>query len=187
MPRARARLRLARSDTPPDEPTTGAGLSGLSGGDLFAEIRSVAEDHAPEGGYGETAYNDDDATVWWTPADWSGNDEIDAAHADFMEIDGVNGVVGDAESRWPEDAGWEQVWPVPGSEAAYERVLALATRPLDTRRVVAAIPARVHYRPATTPGQSCGTCGSFQDGHCTMFTGQPPVQPDMVCDEWHPE
>jgi hypothetical protein len=153
---------------------------------MYAEIRRVAEKHAPEGGYGETAYNDGDATVWWTPADWSENDEIDAAQADFMEIDGVNGVVGDAESRWPDDAGWEQVWPEPGSDAAYERVLALATRPLDTRKFVAVVPARVHYRPASTPGQACGTCGSYEDGHCLMFAGQPLVSQDYVCDEWNP-
>lgn len=181
--RARARLRLSRSDSPA-EATIGAGLSSLGGGPV-EEIRRVAEEHAPEGGYGETAYRDDDGTVYWTPADWTTNDEMDAAHDDFMEIDGVNGVVGDAESRWPDDEGWEQVWPEPGSEEAYERVLVLAQRPLRYSDFVAVVPPRVHYRVATVPGQDCGSCGSFDDGHCTMFAGQPAVEENHVCDEWN--
>ena len=183
--RARARLRFDRSQTPPVEVTNGAGLASLAGGDLLAEIRRVAEKHAPEGGYGETAYREDEGTVFWTPADWTTNEEIEAAHADFLKIDGVNGVVGDAESRWPDGEGWEMVWPEPGSEAAYERVLALAQRPLPYD-FVAVIPARVHYRVATVPGQDCGDCGSFDNGRCTMFAGQPPVEENHVCDEWNP-
>jgi hypothetical protein len=133
--RARARLRFARTESPPDPETTGAASPDSSGGDTTAELRRVAEEHAPDGGYGETAYNAADGTVYWVPADWSSNDEVAAAHAAFMEIDGVNGVVGDAESYLPTGEGWEQVWPIPGSEAAYERVLALAMRPLDVRPV----------------------------------------------------
>jgi hypothetical protein len=131
--RARARLRFARTESPPDPGTKGAASSDSSGGGITDELRRVAEEHAPEGGYGETAYNAGDGTVYWVPADWTSNDEAEAAHAAFLEIDGVNGVVGDAESYWPDGEGWEQVWPIPGSEAAYERVLALALRPLDVR------------------------------------------------------
>jgi hypothetical protein len=168
-------------------PPSGAS-SGVSGGLLLPELRRVAEEHAPEGGYGETAYNQGEGTVYWVPADWSTNDEIDAAHDAFMALDGVNGVVGDAESRWPDDDGWKQVWPIPGSQAAYERVLALAQRPLSVEDAYkgAMVPASAHYRPATVAGQNCGTCSAFNDGHCSMFAGNPPVQTDMVCDEWNP-
>jgi hypothetical protein len=140
--RPRARVRLARNQTPPEPTTRGAALSESSGGDTVAEIRRVAEKHAPEGGYGETAYNEGEGTVFWADADWTTNEEHDAAHADFMAIDGVNGVVGEAEAALPTGEGWEQVWPVPGSDAAYERVLALAMRPLD---------ADYARRPVMTP------------------------------------
>jgi hypothetical protein len=137
--RARARLRFARTETPPEPVTRGAASSDASGGDTTAELRRVAEKHAPDGGYGETAWNEGEGTVFWVPADWTSNEEMDAAHSDFMEIDGVNGVVGDAESRWPDGEGWEQVWPVPGSEQAYERVLALAMRPLEVNDAYVAV------------------------------------------------
>ncbi len=175
--RPRARFRLSR-----DEVRAGA-TGGASATDPRSEIQRVAEEHAPEGGYGETAFHDQDATVYWVSADWSSSDEVEAAHAAFMEIDGVNGVVGDAESALPDGEGWEQVWPVRGSQEAYERVLAVARRPLGLS-FAALVPASAHYRPSTVPDQDCGTCAYF-DGHsCTKFEGHPTVQADMVCDEW---
>lgn len=182
MPRARARLRFARSASPSDEPTIGGHR--FSDGDINAQIASVAEKHAPEGGYGETSWNAGTKTVFWNHADWTSNDEHDAAEKDFLAIDGVENFDCDSEANTPEGEGWEQVWPEPGSEAAYERVLALAMRPIDPREFISVVPARVHYRPATTPGQSCGTCSAYDDGHCTMFAGQPSVEENHVCDEW---
>ena len=123
-PRARFRAVASRNGVAAGVP------GGASASDPIPEIQRVAEMHAPDGGYGDTAYNGDDGTVAWIPADWTSNDELDAAHSDFLDIDGVNGVVGDAEAALPTGDGWQHVWPVPGSQEAYERVLALAKRPL---------------------------------------------------------
>lgn len=180
--RPRARFRLSRNEV-----KAGA-TGGASATDLITEIRRVAADHAPPGGYGDTAWNAATRTVHWIPADWTTNDEVDAARGDFMSIDGVENVEDEAEGYLPTGEGWETVWPVPGSEEAYERVLELAERPLQIKDVYAPamVPASAHYRPATIPGRDCGTCSAYKDGYCTMFPGPPPVQTDMVCDDWNP-
>jgi len=175
----RARIRLE-----PADPVRAEVPGGASATDPRPAIRRVAQEHKPEGGYGDTAYHQGEGTVCWVPADWTSNDELDAAHAAFMEIDGVNGVVGDAEQALPAGEGWETVWPVRGSEEAYERVLALATRPLGLP-FAAKVPASAHYRPADEEGRDCGTCGSYVAGNCTMFPGDPKVNESYVCDDWN--
>jgi hypothetical protein len=47
---------------------------------------------------------------------------------------------------------------------------------------VGVIPARVHYRPAEHPEQSCASCSFYAEGHCKMFDAE--VTPGYVCDEW---
>jgi hypothetical protein len=95
------------------------------------EIRRVAEDVAPKGGYGETSWNDASKTVHWVSADWTSNDELDEAERRFLAIDGVENFEAEAEASPPSGDEWERIWPEPGSDLAYERVLALATRPID--------------------------------------------------------
>jgi len=96
--------------------------------DSVSDIQRVAADVAPEGGYGETGWDAAKGAVFWVHADWSTADEVEAARAAFLAIDGVASFDTDAEAGMPD--GYEQVWPVPGSELAYERVLELARRPL---------------------------------------------------------
>ncbi len=175
--RPRAGLRFARRGVRAE--ATG----GVSATDPVPEIQRVAREHAPEGGYGDTAYNASEGTVAWIPADWTSDEELDAAHSAFLEIDGVNGVMGLSEASLPSGDDWQHVWPVPGSEEAYERVLAVAKRPLGLS-FSAMVPASAHYRPATVPNRNCGTCAYFDGERCTMFSGKPTVQADMVCDEW---
>lgn len=95
------------------------------------EIRAVAADVAPEGGYGETCWNEDTRTVFWVSADWTSNDEADEAERRFLAIDGVDHVESDAEVSPPNGDGWERIWPELGSDLAYERVLALARHPIE--------------------------------------------------------
>jgi hypothetical protein len=118
---------------PVDEPAEEEALTAAAATDVVSAIQAVASEHAPEGGYGETSWNAEAKAVFWNHADWTSNDEHDAAEAAFLAIDGVENFDCDSEANTPEGEGWEQVWPVPGSEEAYERVLALATRPLAIR------------------------------------------------------
>lgn len=63
----------------------------------------------------------------------------------------------------------------------------VASRPIAAR-VAAAHPMGplglewAEYRKATDPKKSCGTCGFFRGGVCSMFDAA--VQPSMVCDQW---
>lgn len=98
--------------------------------DPVAQIQRVAAEVAPEGGYGETSWNAGTKTVFWNHADWTSTEEHDAAEALFLAIDGVENFDSEAEAGNPDGEGWEQLWPAPGTEEAYERVLELARRPL---------------------------------------------------------
>jgi hypothetical protein len=97
---------------------------------ILAELARVAQAHAPEGGYGETAWNEETGTVFWVAADWTSNDEWDAAQEAFLAVEGVNRFESEAEAALPEDDGWQLVWPEPESEAAIARLTELAGRPL---------------------------------------------------------
>lgn len=97
---------------------------------IVAELARIAEAHAPDGGYGDTAWHPADAVVCWVPADWSSNEEIEAARAAFLAVPGVQEVIGDAEQAPERGEGWQHVWPEVGSEAALARLIALAHRPL---------------------------------------------------------
>lgn len=99
-------------------------------GDTVAQIQAVAEAHEPDGGYGETWWHPDDAAVFWNAADWTTNDEVDAAAADFLAIEGVEQFESDAETVGPGGDGWQQVWPVQDADQATARLVALAAAPL---------------------------------------------------------
>lgn len=101
-----------------------AAAEGLTAGAVVAEsekgveIGQVAESHAPDGGYGDTAWNESTGTVYWVAADWSSNDEVDAAVADFLAIDGVTDVEHDAETGLPDGDDWEVVYSSAALSAA---------------------------------------------------------------------
>lgn len=99
--------------------------------DVLAEIARVAEDHAPEGGYGDTYWRSSDRTVFWNHADWTGTDEHDAAEAAFLAIEGVERVECESEAGPPD--GFEQVWPTAqtaSASTAEAELLRLAAEPL---------------------------------------------------------
>lgn len=108
-----ATLRWQR-DHPGEAPPMPAHIAALAGqADPRPEIAAVAEANEPEGGYGQTAWNSGTKAVFWVSADWTENDEIDAARDAFLAIDGVESFDEDAECALPTGDGWEQVWPPP--------------------------------------------------------------------------
>lgn len=76
---------------------------------IEAQIAAVAETVAPDGGYGGAAWNPEKKTVFWQCADWTSNDEHDAAEAAFLAIPGVDHFDCEAEAALPEGDGWEIV------------------------------------------------------------------------------
>lgn len=102
----------------------------LAAEDLIARLAAVAEEHAPDGGYGDTAWNEGEALVFWVSADWSSNDEVAEAIAAFMAVPGVEAVESEAEAALPSGDGWVRVWPAPDSDLALARLVQLASRPL---------------------------------------------------------
>lgn len=100
-------------------PLTGAKPLTASAQSIVDEIIKTAEDHQVEGGYGETAWNSETATVLWVCGDWSSNEEIEAAEEAFLAIDGVDHFDYEAEGM-PD--GWcdaDQVYP-PGGNAFHD-------------------------------------------------------------------
>lgn len=81
------------------------------------EIAAVAEKHQPDGGYGETWWRESDGSVFWAAADWSSNEEVDLAVADFEAVEGVNDVEACAECM-PDGDGWERVYSLTAMTAA---------------------------------------------------------------------
>jgi hypothetical protein len=126
-----ARAGAGEEPIPGDEPAEGETLTASAGDDLVDQIKAVASEHAPEGGCGETSWHADDQTVFWVCGDWSSGEEIDAARDAFLALDGVDAFEHEAETAPRDGDGWTLVWPEPGSEEAYERVLALARRPFS--------------------------------------------------------
>lgn len=98
-------------------PLTGGRPLTASATDVEREIARVAEEHAPEGGYGKTYWRESDRTVFWDAADWTSNDEADAAVEAFLSIDGVDDVEWDCEVGDP-GSGYVQVWPQRATTAA---------------------------------------------------------------------
>lgn len=134
---------LPERDQPDDpEPEDARDLAAsLTAGAVVAEtakgreIGEVAAMHAPDGGYGDTAWNADEGVVAWVSADWTTDDEYDAAVAAFLAIDGVEWVEASAEAALPEGDEWEVVYRSaalgdPDEAAALAEVLALAAEPL---------------------------------------------------------
>lgn len=79
--------------------------------EIVAALARVAEDHRPEGGYGDTLWRASDRTVLWIPADWTETADADAAEAAFAAVPGVEHVeIGDAEMAIPDGPEWEIVW-----------------------------------------------------------------------------
>lgn len=101
-------------------PLTAALIAGavVAETEVGKRIGAVAAEHAPEGGYGATAWNASEGLVYWVCADWSTNDEVDAAVAAFLEVPEVEIVEWDAEAGLPEGAEWEVVYTEAGVTAA---------------------------------------------------------------------
>lgn len=53
----------------------------------------------------------------------------------------------------------------------------------DTTDIASGVPGWAHYRPASQPGISCGTCDFFVADRCEMFD-YALVRSDAVCDRW---
>lgn len=79
------------------------------------QVAAVAEAHAPEGGYGDTWFSPSTGRVFWCSADWSTDEEVQAAEDAFLEVPGVEGVSYDAEVGEPDGGDgaddWVKVWP----------------------------------------------------------------------------
>lgn len=107
-------------------------FAGRTAGAVKRDVRKAAETHAPDGGYGDTWFRSSDGKVFWNAADWSTQEEVDAARDGFLDIDGVNDFDSDAEVGNPDGDGWDQVWPAKDEASAdLAEILALASAPLD--------------------------------------------------------
>lgn len=91
------------------KPLTAAAEDDPSSADTLEEIARVAEDHVPDGGYGDTFWHEADRTVMWISADWS----VDAEEAieDFLAIPGVEWAEDCAECAAPKGPGWVRAYP----------------------------------------------------------------------------
>jgi hypothetical protein len=69
--------------------------------DKLDQIKEVAEKHRPSAApdYGHVWYDTATKTVFWQAADWTSNEEIEAAQRDFEAIDGVDKVEIEAEAQ----------------------------------------------------------------------------------------
>lgn len=67
------------------------------------EIREVAEEvkEVASPDYGQTAWNPETKTVLWVPADYTSDEEAEAALQTFLEIEGVENAEGEAEQSLP--------------------------------------------------------------------------------------
>jgi hypothetical protein len=129
----------ARRPAPPSEaaPETASESLAAGGSDhVLAEVARVAGEVQPEGGYGETAFDSETGTVYWVCGDWTSNDEVDAAEAAFLAIEGVNRFEHEAEGL---PTGWweaEVVYPddaprwVTDPNLTVEELVEFASRPL---------------------------------------------------------
>lgn len=107
---AAALLRAVAAELGPLSGEVGGVASFGSETGVLAEVARVAGLVAPDGGYGETAYDGDTSTVWWNPADWTSTEEADAAVQAFLAIPKVEGVeVAEAESGLPGEP-WQVVY-----------------------------------------------------------------------------
>lgn len=111
------------------------------------EIVKVARAHQPDGGYGETYWNESAAAVYWISADWTTNDEIDVARDAFLAIDGVDEFDSEAEAYGPQGDEWSLLWPESASaRAGGERdSLTLAREPLDLSEQFEIKPDLAHF------------------------------------------
>lgn len=80
---------------------------------IVEEIAAAAEKNMPDGGYGETCWNESTETVWWNCGDWTTDDEMEAAEQAFLAIEGVEAVDICDECGLPEGDEWEVVWTRP--------------------------------------------------------------------------
>ncbi len=109
--------------------------------ELRGQIARVAAEHQPDGGYGETAWHEGDRIVFWVSADWTSNEEVEAAQQAFLAIDGVDGVESEAEAYLPDGDGWERVYPGLDGDDELAALVALASEPLILERdLVASAP-----------------------------------------------
>lgn len=73
------------------------------------ELADVAESVAPDGGYGDTWWNQETAEVYWVCGDWTTEEEADAATEAFLAVDGVESVECCWECGAPAE-GFVKVW-----------------------------------------------------------------------------
>lgn len=160
------------------------------------EIRRVAAEHhasaAPD--YGETYWDPAAREVLWISADWTTNDEIDAAVAAFLEIDGVDQVEVCAEcgadDRYEKVyAGLRQTFGAPGEPGiADESPTAKhpgGELPIPADDPAAMGPTGQGYRTASSEATSCATCSYYGPGtyyRCGRFDVF--VDPGMVCNAY---
>lgn len=107
-------LVVARGDVPQALPLTGH-LALVAGAvtaetEVGQQLGDVAAAHAPDGGYGETAWNAEAGKVFWVSADWTTFDEAEAAEQAFLAVDAVEEFEECAECGLPEGDGWEVVY-----------------------------------------------------------------------------
>lgn len=78
---------------------------------FLAEIARIAGLVKPDGGYGQTLWNRETATVLWIPADWTTEQEQEAAAQAFLTVPTVEAVeIAEAESATPAGDEWELLW-----------------------------------------------------------------------------
>lgn len=93
---------------------------------FLAELARIAGLVKPDGGYGETLWNRESATVLWIPADWTTEQEQEAAAQAFLTVPTVKAVeVAEAESAPPAGDEWEMLWANGQAlvEASYPSIL----------------------------------------------------------------
>lgn len=90
-----------------------------------------------------------------------------------------------------EVAAWHDPDEIPGNPAMRPEVAQMDWRALLTPAPPAQdggkVPkGTVHYREATDPARSCGTCSMFmaRAGLCSLVAG--PIRPEDTCDRWEP-
>lgn len=101
----------------------GAVVAESETGKLVGEVAAkYGPDSAPD--YGDCYWNEETGTVYWITADYTSNEALEAAPADFLAIDGVESVEDCDECGPPDGDGWEFVYDNSGTAEATLRAAA---------------------------------------------------------------
>lgn len=113
---AEAELAAGKTVTLEEALTAGAVVATSETGKLVGEVAAkYGPDSAPD--YGDCWWNEETGTVYWITADYTSNEALEAAPADFLAIDGVESVEDCDECGAPEGDGWEFVYDNTGTES----------------------------------------------------------------------